>query len=60
VEQVEGGGGYDVLPLPGELTGPQQALIDLFHENEIIPKSLKAEDQFDPRFNTVVEEARNS
>ena len=38
----------------------QQALVDLFYSNQIIPKALSAEQQFDPRFNAVVEEAWNS
>ncbi len=55
LELVRGGGGYSVLPLPGELTGPQQTLTDLFYENQIIPKQLSAESQFDSRFNAIVE-----
>ena len=60
LELVEGGGGYEVLPLPGELVEPQQTLVDLFYENQIIPKPLTAEEQFDSRFNGVVEAAWNS
>ena len=60
LELVQGNGGYSVIPLPGELTEPQQALTDLFFENGIIPKKLTAGDQFDDRFNSVIEEAWNS
>jgi len=60
LELVKGGGGYDVLPLPGELAEPQQTLVDLFYSNQIIPKALTADQQFDSRFNGVVEAAWNS
>ena len=57
VELVKAGGGIQVLELPGELTGPQQALTDRFYEAGIIPKKLDAASQFDSRFNAVIEEA---
>jgi sulfonate transport system substrate-binding protein len=60
LELVKDGGGYEVLPLPGELAEPQQTLVDLFYSNQIIPKALTADQQFDSRFNSVVEAAWNS
>jgi len=57
VEILKAGGGIQVLQLPGDLAGPQQALTDRFYEAGIIPKKLDAASQFDSRFNTVVQEA---
>jgi sulfonate transport system substrate-binding protein len=57
VEILEAGGGIQFIPLPGELTEPQQALADRFFDAGIIPKKLEAASEFDSRFNTVVEEA---
>ena len=57
---VKAGGGVQVLPLPGDLTEPQQALTDRFYEAQIIPKQIDAASQFDSRFNTVVQEASAS
>ena len=56
-ELVTSGGGISVIPLPGELTEPQQALTDRFYEAKVIPKKIDAASQFDSRFNTVVQEA---
>jgi sulfonate transport system substrate-binding protein len=46
--------------LPGELTGPQQELTDLFYANGLIPMRIDAANQFDPRFNEVVKVAWDS
>ncbi len=46
--------------LPGELTGPQQDLTNLFLSNGLIPKSIDAANQFDSRFNAVVKAAWDS
>jgi sulfonate transport system substrate-binding protein len=58
VEILKAGGGIQILELPGELAGPQQALTDRFFEAGIIPRELDAASQFDSRFNTVVQEAQ--
>jgi len=58
LELVNAGGGVKVLQLPGDLDEPQQALADRFFDAQIIPKKLDAASQFDPRFNTVVQEAQ--
>jgi sulfonate transport system substrate-binding protein len=57
VDILKAGGGIQIIPLPGELIDPQQALADRFYDAGIIPRKIDAASEFDSRFNAVAEEA---
>lgn len=60
VEILKSGGGVRFLELPGELTGPTQKLADLYVDAGELPTKVDVSNEFDPRFNTVVQEASRS
>ena len=53
-----GNGAIEFFPIPGDVVAEQQRLADLFVDAGQIPHELDVSAQFDPRFNDVVEEAK--
>lgn len=55
VQLTEAAGATSFLPLPGNLLGPQQSLANLYTAAGEIPSTLNVAEEFDGRFNSVVE-----
>ena len=56
-ELVEESGPTSFIELPGDILEQQQKLADLFHANGEIPEEIDVSQEFDTRFNDLVEEA---
>ena len=46
------------IQLPGDVAAAQQKLADLFQENGEIPSKVDAAQEFDSRFNAIVQKAQ--